>query len=430
MEHRDPVSVDTLLAAVAVTRPADLGAARLREARARLLAALAHGRGRGVGTPEAARHAWVDVDDPVPGARTGLVVPHIGLRAHDRPVSLDDAATACDLCDRVAVALARSLRGHAPRERARALALVGGAAAAGAWLRRADAPTLRRTVAGALRACPAMPHGDAALSDAAVDALDAAPDGTDADAALDALVPGAAARVPADPGALDARPWFRTYPGPLAAGTALEALATVLQRHLRAADKRLRADQVERIDVHLAWPAWEELRDDPALPALLGTLVATHALDAGWRDRPADGADAVAQRVVVRHDWRLSARLRPATATAGAAALRLALAEVWRTRAVPPLLAGDLRDLAGAAAPWRRGGVAGGAASPPAQGPWTNPARVELWTTRGGRWPVLLDVPALPGAMDAARARHPDADALLSVDGGTEARSWAQAVLA
>jgi hypothetical protein len=434
MEHRDPVSADTLLAAVATMRPPDLGVDGLRDARARLIGALARGREAGAHTPEAAWRACVEAeaDDPVPGARTGLVAPFAWLREPGRTVSLDAAATAGHVADLVGSTLARGLRGRIPREEARARALMGAAAAAGGWLRAVDAGTLSRIVARALAAAPEDLRDPAALAAAARTALDGAPGDEAIDVALERVAPGAAASVPDAPRSLAVTPWFRTFPGPLAAGTALEAVDVVLKRHLRAADKRLRADQVERIDVHLAWPAWEELRDGTTLATLVGRLVATHTLDAAWHAAAPPEAEAVAERVVVHHDWRLSARLLRAVEAEGEAmpTLRAGLTELRRTRAVPALHAADLHALLGAAAPWRRGGVAGGAASPPAPGPWKNPVRIELSTTRGGRWPVRLDAPSVVRAVASARARHPDADRLLDADGTTDVRDWARAVLA
>ncbi|MBL8614690.1 MAG: hypothetical protein JNM72_03675 [Deltaproteobacteria bacterium] len=103
----------------------------------------------------------------------------------------------------------------------------------------------------------------------------------------------------------------RAHPGALRLLVPLQAMDEVLRRHVKAADKRLRADQIERVVVRTGlplpvgagagWPGGAR-----ALPALIAALVSSHSLSLDGLRGPLEGDPArlaaVAERVVVEHD--------------------------------------------------------------------------------------------------------------------------------
>lgn len=100
---------------------------------------------------------------------------------------------------------------------------------------------------------------------------------------------------------------------------ALEGLDEILQRHVKAADKRLRADQVERIEVKLPWPHWghEQAAGADTLAHLMGILLSFHGLGPEELADPAVRAEEVAWvagTVTLTHDWAASLRMVEATA--------------------------------------------------------------------------------------------------------------------
>lgn len=189
----------------------------------------------------------------------------------------------------------------------------------------------------------------------------------------------------------------------------LSAIDEILRRHVRAAEKRLRADQVERVAVRLALPVWSHARAAPErsgsdLAFAIGVLVAYHELTPAARDAPALEARAeeiawVASTVELYPDWGLTLR--------GAAALGDALGpllggRLWGAyRAVrrpakaagvwPAWGPGDLRDLARAnplRAALRLHRPAADLGAVDLSGfAWSLPVEVKLYTTRGGWWP-------------------------------------------
>lgn len=168
---------------------------------------------------------------------------------------------------------------------------------------------------------------------------------------------------------------FRLQPVAPALLTAVEGVAEILRRHVKAADKRLRVDQVERIEVRLdalaarriAALAGRGIAEHPldaatrpyALASVLGLLIATHEEGPGllrlaaFRDH-AEAVAAVAERVEVVVDPRLTVRRLRGTA-----------------RALWPLLAGA----AGPDAPHL-----------------PCPVSLRVFTTRGGVWPERREV--------------------------------------
>ena len=104
----------------------------------------------------------------------------------------------------------------------------------------------------------------------------------------------------------------RWHPGALPLLVPLQAMHEVLRRHVKAADKRLRADQIERVIVRGGHPGlragsgqgWTDgLR---CLPALISALVHSHALDLDGLRGPlqagGEGLAALAGRVELHHD--------------------------------------------------------------------------------------------------------------------------------
>jgi len=116
---------------------------------------------------------------------------------------------------------------------------------------------------------------------------------------------------------------FPKWPGPPAWHSSLDGVAEVLARHLKAADKRLRADQVRQIVVRVPAPAvaldrWMSRHglQEPAglghsIRHAIGALVVDHELgndqlsSKGWTER-AERYGSVASRVQVEHDLGLT----------------------------------------------------------------------------------------------------------------------------
>lgn len=184
-------------------------------------------------------------------------------------------------------------------------------------------------------------------------------------------------------------------PAPLA--TAVEGLNEILKRHLKAAEKRLRPEQVERIEIRVPFVTWAAEHHEARIPELVGRLVAFHALgpaecagttmatEGAGADRAAEIA-AVAQRVDVIHDWALSVGLvRSALPHTGPLtwsryrSLRAALKPHgawpgWKLPELWPLLLSRPDHLLRASDESR-------------EAPLEWPVLVKLYTTRGGWWP-------------------------------------------
>jgi hypothetical protein len=101
---------------------------------------------------------------------------------------------------------------------------------------------------------------------------------------------------------------------------ALQGVDLVLKRHIKAADRRLRGDQILDIEIAMGAPGWGLARraracggaEDVALPYALersvGALVVAHELGEaqlgqGWWNENGDAAMNVASRVRLVHDW-------------------------------------------------------------------------------------------------------------------------------
>jgi 2-methylcitrate dehydratase PrpD len=199
--------------------------------------------------------------------------------------------------------------------------------------------------------------------------------------------------------------------------TAVEAVAEILRRHVKAADKRLRVDQVERIVVRVpAAAAGLGVRGAMApssipwsVPNALGVLVAQHALGAE------DLTPAVLQRrseniahVADRVEWVVDRGLGARALSAQLAVLGPLFGDFGWKDARQMLL----RTLAGQRHPggpsreriqvWaelaRRLWTQRGATAQLGEldiSAWQLhlPVEVELYTTRGGRWPERRSLP-------------------------------------
>jgi hypothetical protein len=209
--------------------------------------------------------------------------------------------------------------------------------------------------------------------------------------------------------------------------TAVEAVAEILARHIKAADKRLRVDQLERVEVRVPAAAaglgivgaLEPASIPWSVPNLIGVLVAQHALTAAeltpaMLDRHRDGISHVAERV----DWvvdrglsarALTAQVRVLGALTGGMRWRDARKVLMRT------LAGKRRSGRPSRAQlsmWidlvrtlrrQRGGDAGLTGVDIEGWQLQLPVEVDLYTTRGGRWPERRSLPEGAAGADHAR---------------------------
>ena len=203
--------------------------------------------------------------------------------------------------------------------------------------------------------------------------------------------------------------------------TPFQAFHEILRRHQKAASKRLRADQVDRIEVRIDHLAWGRAREDAsvdglpddghlpyALPIAIGTLVATHEhgpalfdralLDAN-RDAILDVAAKVDLRPDLGHTLRrvrgLARALGPLLADVPVAT-RLSLATSIVQKALRGLPSPDRLDLRGILRDDPVDALRG-LLDPPAEvgaGPVhvPNATFVRLYTSRGGWWPERRDV--------------------------------------
>lgn len=367
-------------------------------------------------------------DDHLLAARTGVgLLPAAWARAEGAPVDELLLATVVgdELGGRVGLATL-----HGPR--ATGVALAGPLAAAAATRARLEGEDIAAAVAGALESLGTPPpvhetapgwlgaevaRRVARRARGSVDLLDPAGDWW---AAIGTRpLPGALAG--------EGRAWLtRTlvlhrFAAPPWFQVVLSAVDEILRRHLRAAEKRLRADQVERLDARLTLPAWAfaratAARPDLDLPTLLGVLVSHHALTPTTLDDSTRAGDVahVAGTVGLTPDWGLTLRAahdlarglspllgRPSWLDYQALRRPTKAAGAW-----PAWGPSDLRDL-GRANPVQalrpfltpRGDLG---AVDLDHFAWSLPVEVKLYTTRGGWWPERRGRPA--GAGDEAEA--------------------------
>lgn len=416
---------------------------------ARRLAALPSGAALGGGAAgHTARMLLFQFDDHQVGGRVGAGLGPAAFEAGTGSLAelVATCAAAAEVGARVGLAGALQARADGVDSRAmRAAAAVVRARAVGA-----GAEALHAEVAGALAGAAPTPLAEVATPDGALRLARAVHGGgTGAEPAF---------ALPAALGAAGAVWLSRTvtiprYPGSAWANVALDALDEVLRRHLKAADKRLRAEQIERIEVRVAWGGADEAAAALRAPALgawslreaMGRLVAHHELgpellEAGAGADKAEEVATVASRVVVEADWALSLRkarevgaaLGPVLGSGGVrAALRAGLSRL--PAPAPAALSAALAEapLAALAGLRRSGGL--GACTIDHALYW--PVELKLYTTRGGWWPERRAAPSGTGAalVAAARARYADdprADALLAAPGDRPAADWLRELLA
>lgn len=256
---------------------------------------------------------------------------------------------------------------------------------------------------------------------------------------------------------------FKHTPGPLAAQIAVQGVHEILRRHVKAADKRLRVDQLARVEVRTGALGCALGRSqpprDPAGVArsardLIGVLVVEHELgptqlEAGWLRERGDAVAEVAGRVSFVHDEERTVRLLEQ------------LSEV----AVPLFAGVSLRTLA------QVGQRAGDAWGLPAWGPagvlallrlrpdqirarlrdssrdlsdarldefqYRYDTEVKVFTTRGGSWPERRTVPeGSPGwswqdtvARSCARLPEGHGERALGAGRGEAAPAWVAEVV-
>lgn len=234
---------------------------------------------------------------------------------------------------------------------------------------------------------------------------------------------------------------LKAQPGSAWTGVAVEAVGEILDRHVRAAEKRLRSEQVERIEIRVGTlaSAMERASDaaeglDPfvlgaSIKRSVGALVAFHEMTpevlADVGEKAAD-IEGVASRVELVHDWKSTLgtveSLAPVLSPLGVRPL--ATARRMRSEGMLPGL--DVRALVAGRADrvlraLRRGGTLGSAVIDGFA--WRLPVEVKLYTTRGGWWPERRAMPrgtVAGGDMESvARARfgRDDFDTLLEATG-------------
>ncbi|MES2637974.1 MAG: MmgE/PrpD family protein [Myxococcota bacterium] len=454
---------------------------------ARITADLAPGTaavvGGGTASPKAAAaaHAGLaalhDYDDYLLAGRASLAaVPAVWASAAGHTV--EDLLVATVIGNEIGGRIGLALLLGPRHTRTDTFVPAAAAAAAAAWLAGADADTIARAVSVALQQGKRLTPADAAADPVAVGARTAA-------AAMDAV---GRARTE---GSLDLLDEGSVFYGPLSqqplhgaygglgrawltrtlvikpeavmtwGGVALQGVNEILKRHIKASDKRLRAEQVERIEIRVGMLPWAmdhaAVGIDGAsawsLKRAVGVLVARNDL------RPQDltpealaekatEIEHVASRVEVVHDWALS----------------VSMVESF-TRVLGPLVSGlspmQLRQVrtrlkeAGGWPEWHRGDLWPMLRARPdrvvrnlqaAGGDlgdidlttfrWQVPVEIKLYTTRGGWWPERRSLPAgsvATGDIEAvALAKHggTNAVALAGVDAKSDGSAWVKELLA
>lgn len=416
---------------------------------ARQLAALPSLAGRGNdASGRVARFLAVPFDDHLPGGRPGFGAGPAAWEAAGG--SLGDLLTAMVAANEVAgrIGLATTYQRAAGSVDIRVPRVA--AAVVRARFAGVKAAEMERAVLGALGGTTALSPAEAATGSSAASIASGRSEAGELGAdALPALAP-------------PVRSWLTRqlgvgrFPGLPANTVALDGLDVILGRHLRAGEKRLRLDQVERIEVRVAFgPEAMQSAVGALSPPSLGAyslaeamalLVAHHELGVGWLEAGASGERAadvagLAERVSVVHDWKLSVR----KALALSAALGPVLGGQGRRKAVRAGLS-RLNGLPDADAvlaalreqPWtlfaglgRTGGLE--ACELESAAVW--PTEIKLYTTRGGWWPERRRAATGVGSdlEAAARARFGNdtaASALLSLPLSTPAQSFVAELLA
>ena len=271
---------------------------------------------------------------------------------------------------------------------------------------------------------------------------------------------------PGYPGALGGlgSVWFtnsltlKRWPGTPWGNVALDALHTILERHIKAAEKRLRPDQLDRIEFFgpsqlvQTERAAAEIHDPSAfawsLSKSASLLVGLHELSSAQLD-PGSAGDkqrdiaALEPRITVAHDWKLT--------TQQAVHMASRLAPVLGEHGAGSYFEAGRRFTPGLPQPAQWWGIL-------QQQPWNilrslrEPANIEslaldaacavafpihvkLYTTRGGWWPERRSTPSGwgPGMAAVAQAKHGDpaaVSAAMAASGDTPLGSWLDSLLA
>lgn len=415
-----------------------------------------------------------------PGA--GVAAAWAAAKGH----TVGDLLTATIAANEVAGRIGASLLLGGPSGRAQAAVSAAAAAVASARLDGLDAPAMARALSLALTAPPeasesalgesgsarahlcAAPavHGVEAASLAA-SGLDAPLDLLDRDAFFAGRTPQALRAAFTGLGAawFSATLSYKLIPASTFVQAPVDAVWEILRRHIKAADKRLRPDQVEGIEVRVAAPAhrFDSQADRglaPAavpfsIPSALGVLVVGNefspaVLTDPWLRENQEAVSTVAAKVRVVHDpartamalgpmlqavaplfadvppLRLARLLSSATPGTGAARRPVALDMIKRVVDARPdralsALRGATPDLATA----RLGEFV-----------LHTDAEILLYTTRGGTWPERRTgpegAPGWPWQDTRARvlARHGEgADALAATAVTEDAVGWVDGLL-
>ena len=340
---------------------------------------------------DAALYAAWDGDAHILGGRTGVGIAVLRSLSPSPALTVERLllATVVGMEIGARIGLATLLSDRLALSSARPGAAAG--AAALAWLGAADGDTIANAVVGAVGLVAGAADGagfGTVVAEAALGGFNGAgnPDG-------EALWQGVAEPLPdclAAPGTGDGGRWLTralVLPelcAPVTLATAVEGLREILRRHVKAAEKRLRAEQVDRIEVRAALPTWAAERLRPRLAELIGRLVTFHELGPVERASGERAAEirAVAERVEVTHDWALSAGFA-ASAQEWTGPMSLQRLRALRTvTTLPGMPLGELPALL-KARPDRL--FRAGATAAPSPLCW--PVQIRLYTTRGGWWP-------------------------------------------
>ena len=333
----------------AVRAGAQLPAARAaaRSASARGSARLLHSTRRAARREAARYHAIAPahfaLEDPLLGGWTGPGVAASWAWARDRGLRelLTATVIANEVAGRLGCALLLSERPQVAQQAVSALA----AAAAAARLDGLDAAATAAAYALAIQGCRAasdrvdLGPGDsrgwlaAAATADGLDAVAAARAGLSAPAdLLDARggplwelspLPLRAAFTGLGQTWLSRTLCFKPQPGHLLLQVPIQATAEILARHIKAADKRLRGDQVERVHLKLpaaalalearaaAWPGLHPAGVTRSVSRSLGVLLTAHELGPeqlapAWLERHRDAVARIAGAVALEHDWGLT----------------------------------------------------------------------------------------------------------------------------
>ncbi|MBK9365929.1 MAG: MmgE/PrpD family protein [Deltaproteobacteria bacterium] len=208
---------------------------------------------------------------------------------------------------------------------------------------------------------------------------------------------------------------LKRLPGDADTLTAVEGIAEILQRHVKAAEKRLRADQIDHIDVRLPARSFFQQRAvaelvgldagliTRSIPRAAAVLAIAYELGAAqlspeWLEERREAIDELARRVHLFHDWSLTTK----QTVQSVVALAPLLGDHRQAKAAARRFLGGARSLPAPASleEWTetararpdrlftaRSGNPGDLSALGAHVGAFVPVEVKLYTTRGGWWP-------------------------------------------